>query len=213
MTLGEKIVDLRKKRGLSQEELAISLGVSRQAVSKWELGDATPDTDKVVALAEFFGTTTDFLLRDIEPAAAPHPADTIPSAAAMLRDTPMLFNLTIGGNIFGAALMLYDLWQQTYYHIPTVLGLFLQTGMCALFLGVCSLLEREQPSAGQDWRRRYWRCNIYVLAPFPCFWAANLLLDIAAMKFAIPTFAVLPITAVLYLAVCLRMRWVTQNSR
>lgn len=38
MTLGEKITDLRKKRGLSQEDLAITLGVSRQAVSKWELG-------------------------------------------------------------------------------------------------------------------------------------------------------------------------------
>lgn len=38
MTLGEKITDLRKKSGLSQEELAITLGVSRQAVSKWELG-------------------------------------------------------------------------------------------------------------------------------------------------------------------------------
>ena len=155
MTLGEKIVDLRKKRGLSQEELAISLGVSRQAVSKWEVGDAMPDTDKVVALAEYFGVTTDWLLRDIEPAAAPHPADTIPSAAAMLRDTPMLFNLTIGGNIFGAALMLYDLWQQTYYHIPTVLGLFLQlagtgaakrrSGLAAALLAMQHLCTRALP--------------------------------------------------------------------
>ena len=67
MTLGEKITHLRKKRGLSQEELAITLNVSRQAVSKWETGEAKPDTDKVVALAEYFEVTTDWLLRDIAP--------------------------------------------------------------------------------------------------------------------------------------------------
>ena len=70
MTLGEKITGLRKKRGLSQEELAITLGVSRQAVSKWETEEAKPDTDKIVALAEYFEVTTDWLLRDIEPAGA-----------------------------------------------------------------------------------------------------------------------------------------------
>lgn len=67
MTLGEKITDLRKKRGLSQEDLAITLGVSRQAVSKWELGDTMPDTDKIIALADYFDVTTDWLLRDIQP--------------------------------------------------------------------------------------------------------------------------------------------------
>ena len=58
MTLGEKIISLRKQRGLSQEELAITLGISRQAVSKWETEDATPDTDKVIALADYFNVTT-----------------------------------------------------------------------------------------------------------------------------------------------------------
>ena len=136
MTLGEKIIGLRKKRGLSQEELAITLGVSRQAVSKWETNEATPDTAKVVALAEYFEVTTDWLLRDIKPQSDPSPAPGgVPSVAEMLRGAPMLLNLTIGGNVFGAALMLYDLWQQTYYHIPIIAGLFIQIGMCALFLG------------------------------------------------------------------------------
>ena len=82
MTLGEKIIDLRKKRGLSQEELAITLGVSRQAVSKWETNEATPDTAKVVALAEYFEVTTDWLLRDIEPQSDPSPS---PAAYPRLR--------------------------------------------------------------------------------------------------------------------------------
>ncbi len=67
MTLNEKIQYYRKKNKLSQEELAARVGVSRQAVSKWELGDATPEVDKLVALAKAFGVTTDELLSSKEP--------------------------------------------------------------------------------------------------------------------------------------------------
>lgn len=63
MVLGEKLSMLRKARGLSQEQLAEQLGVSRQAVSKWELNEAVPDVGRVVALSEFFGVTTDYLLK------------------------------------------------------------------------------------------------------------------------------------------------------
>ena len=49
MMLGEKIVQLRKEERLSQEQLAMKLNVSRQAISKWELGDAIPDTEHVVS--------------------------------------------------------------------------------------------------------------------------------------------------------------------
>ena len=62
MTLGERIYSLRKARGLSQEELADAVGVSRQAVSKWELGESQPEVDKAVLLAQALGVTTDQLL-------------------------------------------------------------------------------------------------------------------------------------------------------
>ena len=71
MKLNEKIYYYRKKAKLSQEELAARVGVSRQAVSKWELGDATPELDKLVALARAFGVTTDELLSPDEPEEAP----------------------------------------------------------------------------------------------------------------------------------------------
>lgn len=63
MTLGEKIFMLRKARGMSQEQLAQALEVSRQAVSKWELNEAVPDVSRVVAMSELFGVTTDYLLK------------------------------------------------------------------------------------------------------------------------------------------------------
>ncbi len=64
MILADKIIENRKKNGWSQEELADRLGVSRQSVSKWEGAQAVPDMKKIVQMAEVFGVTTDYLLRD-----------------------------------------------------------------------------------------------------------------------------------------------------
>lgn len=73
MTLGEKLQRLRKARGMSQEELAARMGVSRQAVSRWELNIALPDTENVVRLSELFGVTTDYLLKQQEAGEKPSP--------------------------------------------------------------------------------------------------------------------------------------------
>ena len=66
MNLSQKIYDCRKKAGLSQEALAEKLGVSRQAISKWETGEATPEVGKLLLLANAFGVTTDWLLSEDE---------------------------------------------------------------------------------------------------------------------------------------------------
>lgn len=64
MILADKITEERKKNGWSQEELADKLGVSRQAVSKWESAGSTPDLQRVIQLAQLFDVSTDYLLRD-----------------------------------------------------------------------------------------------------------------------------------------------------
>lgn len=64
MILADKIIDLRKKAGWSQEELAEKLAVTRQSVSKWEGAQSIPDMDKVVQMSRLFGVTTDYLLKD-----------------------------------------------------------------------------------------------------------------------------------------------------
>lgn len=64
MNIAEKIVLLRKKKGISQEELANELNTSRQAISKWENNQSTPDLEKLVALSKYFNVTTDYLLID-----------------------------------------------------------------------------------------------------------------------------------------------------
>ena len=69
MKLSEKILYYRKAAGLSQEELAARIGVSRQAVSKWETGESTPEVGKLAALAREFGITVDQLLSPDDPRA------------------------------------------------------------------------------------------------------------------------------------------------
>ena len=62
MEFGNRLYELRKQKGLSQEELANRLDVTRQTVSKWELGDSAPDMDKLVALGELFEISLDELV-------------------------------------------------------------------------------------------------------------------------------------------------------
>lgn len=69
--LSERLYSLRKERGLMQEELAEALGVSRQAVSKWEMGTGTPTLDNLIAISDFFGVSLDSLVKD-----SPDPPET-----------------------------------------------------------------------------------------------------------------------------------------
>ena len=62
MNISDRIQSLRKARGITQEQLADAVGVSRQAVSKWEAEQSVPDLERIVAMAEYFDVTTDYLL-------------------------------------------------------------------------------------------------------------------------------------------------------
>ena len=102
MTFGEKLQRLRQKAGLSQDALAERLDVSRQAVSRWERNETMPETDKIVLMAEMFGVTKDYLLRDM-----PEKAE---AAAAALCGTEAEIRLPAGrdnGEPFAAIKWLY----------------------------------------------------------------------------------------------------------
>lgn len=66
MKFNEKLSTLRKKQGLSQEELGMELQVSRQTISKWESGQSYPDFQKLVLLSDYFAMTLDELVKDID---------------------------------------------------------------------------------------------------------------------------------------------------
>ena len=168
MTLGEKITDLRKKRGLSQEELAITLGVSRQAVSKWELGDAMPDTDKSIALADYFDVTTDWLLRDIQPHqddASDTDAHMSPSQARA--GAPLLLCMTLGGSACGLFLLFYGRFTASS-QIPSVIGIILQICAIAMAMGFGLYLRNSiDAEQGASFIRAFWRVGIWLIALLP----------------------------------------------
>ena len=98
MTLGEKMKLLRASRGLSQEQLAAELNVSRQAVSKWECGDAAPDLDKLRAICAYFGVTTDYLIWENE--------EDAPKAAVLAKERASRGRNEVFSNVLLLALLL-----------------------------------------------------------------------------------------------------------
>ena len=66
MNIGDKLLELRKKKGYSQEEAADKLGVTRQTISKWETEQSSPDFDKIVPICELYDISTEELLRGIK---------------------------------------------------------------------------------------------------------------------------------------------------
>ena len=179
MKLGEKLQRLRKKGGLSQEQLAARLTVSRQAVSKWELDDAVPDTENVIQLSRLFGVSCDYLLRDEveEPGAAPAPTVqepplTTPSGETHLNEEGWVHNafaLSLGVCALGlvGAFMFYRFRGHTVR--PLVIGFMIQ------LLGVV-LFELAIPRMGD--RRNAARLSFYAVAcwlvlPIPILMVLN----------------------------------------
>ena len=66
MNFNEKLIELRKAKGLSQDELGQRIGVSRQTISKWELAQSYPDFQRLVLLSDYFGMSLDALMKDID---------------------------------------------------------------------------------------------------------------------------------------------------
>ncbi|MBQ5950660.1 MAG: helix-turn-helix transcriptional regulator [Lachnospiraceae bacterium] len=114
MTIGDRLTELRKSRGLSQEELAAQMALTRQTISKWELGQSSPDVEYVIALCDYFGVTTDYLLKGTEPepqqerASAPAAAAPAPDRARTEKKEAytMLFYLGLSVVLLAASVLL-----------------------------------------------------------------------------------------------------------
>ena len=95
MILADKIIELRKKNGWSQEELAEMLGVSRQSVSKWEGAQSVPDMNRILKLSEVFGVSTDELLKDDLELPAERPVETVILDTRQATDIPEVRNVSM----------------------------------------------------------------------------------------------------------------------
>lgn len=100
MNISDRIQSLRKARGITQEQLADAVGVSRQAVSKWEAEQSVPDLERIVAMAEYFDVTTDYLLRGIEPAPDVRAPRTSPRTMCIIATALDAAGLILGGGLW-----------------------------------------------------------------------------------------------------------------
>ena len=128
MTIADRIQKLRKLKGISQEELADELGVSRQAVSKWESNQSTPDIDKIIALSDFFEVSADYLLKgenDVNSKSK--------SMDTMLFSSNIFYITGTASNIIGliAGLAVWKIWQNAFAFL--VGSVFMIYGFMAMF--------------------------------------------------------------------------------
>jgi len=167
MTLSEKIHQLRKQKGLSQEELASQLTVSRQAISKWELGESVPDTENVVQISKLFGVSTDYLLLDSheqshdahEQSPDAHAQNTHISITGHRYKT-MLCSFLLVSII--ALVVSTIVWVQNYQHRGIV------SGVCfLLILTTCFYIEIKQAFTK---RINFYSIAVWFILPIPV-WA------------------------------------------
>ena len=155
MNMADRIQYLRKNKGISQEELADKVGVSRQAVSKWESEQSTPDIEKVVLLSDFFNVTTDYLLKGIEPV----------SENTTEKSDARIFSL-VGSvlNFIGlvAAIMI---WIEKQTPISVAAGLILMAVGIMLFVIGQFIGENKEKASFWFWIVNVW---ILILMPISC---------------------------------------------
>ncbi|MBO7179397.1 MAG: helix-turn-helix transcriptional regulator [Clostridia bacterium] len=136
--LADRLVELRKENKLSQEALSEKLGLSRQAISKWERAEASPDTDNLIALADLYGITLDQLLGNDEVKTEPQPQQAKKSLSAKqikgksnLKKAPLLFLGAIAVYVGGGIILGAFWWLLMWILFPIVLGYtFSALSMC-----------------------------------------------------------------------------------
>ena len=143
MTMAEKILSLRTERGMSQDDLAERLEVSRQSVSKWETGQSTPDLDKIIKLADLFGVNVDELVRDGERPQPPEPPEAkVIYVEREKRGLTPIQTLGVVAEGTGVGLSLVGLMGAPVLILP---------GAALVILGLPLLLAKKHPFLIMGW--------------------------------------------------------------
>ena len=161
MLLGEKLRRLRIARQLSQEQLADKLQVSRQAISKWELGESMPDTENLILLSKFYGVSIDYLLLN---------ELNISSELETKRSSSSpIFIFGMGGLIIGLILSIV-LWC-TYQSI-----LMVSIGLIIQIISVTVVLIKQSELSSQL-QRLFLMISAWMIFPFICFYIGSLMMN------------------------------------
>jgi transcriptional regulator with XRE-family HTH domain len=160
MNIGEKIQQLRKANNLSQEQLAVQLEVSRQAVSKWELNESTPDTDKIILISRIFSVSTDYLLLENQEV-----TDVIESEGNLSNDLQRSKSMTIAALFISFLGLIISFYSESFYiEIGFILGMSIQVGAIVFFE---VMIQNIESSIYHKGKKRFYLMNVWLFMPFP----------------------------------------------
>lgn len=148
MELKDKLLKLRKEHHFSQQQLADQLNVSRQSVSKWELGESQPDINNIIMLSEIYRVSTDYLLKDVEQ------EDMQPKQTQIFLVLSTI--LVLLGNIVG-----FMLWRYYQNSLSLLIGIFIEIGGVILF-EYFALKEHDEEA-----QKTFFSINIWLLNLIP----------------------------------------------
>lgn len=162
MDVADRIQNLRKTKGISQEELADKVGVSRQAVSKWEGGQSTPDVEKIIILCDYFGVTTDYLLRGIEPK----------TEETKKRPDAGIFSIVGTAFNFIGLIVAITIWHEKQVASSVAVGLIIMVIGCVSFVfGQIMGSDETKVKA----KKYFWLINLWALVLIPLSLCFNML--------------------------------------
>ena len=196
MTFSEKLLELRKKQGMSQEELAEKLEVSRQAVSRWEQGSAMPDVINLARISKLFGVTADYLIND---------EITSDREVPIVKKTESDMNNLAGKFFIFAGLqflspVFYLIWLLFF---PRVLGGNTSTiVVCAgIVITIINFVLFEKSFGGQkNYRRKYYILAAWMSSLPPIIMLTLYISKIVQREYTIWT--ILPRAFIVYLVFC-----------
>ncbi len=162
MKLSDKLIGLRKSAGMSQEELAEKLNVSRQAVSRWEMGTAMPDAANILQLSKLFHVTTDYLLNEEYESDADLPQVRAVKADGVHQGMILLVTLEVMSLIlqFTAAVLL----QSTFFTVLSFLPFVAAVGG---FEYAYQKKADAQNEKTRQFRRRFYEISVWLGLYFP----------------------------------------------
>ena len=201
MNVADRIIGLRKAKGVSQEELADIIGVSRQSVSKWESEQSIPDIDKVIIMSDYFEVSTDYILKGIENEKQANEkavnANIFVIVATFLNFVGLIVALAV--------------WFEEQNAIAIVVGLVPMAAGCMIF-GVGSLLFSQNTQASA--KRNFWMVNIWLLSFIPLSCLHNILAQGFVAPYPLPPGLIIAYIGFWagYLALCLAVT-LTQSKR
>lgn len=187
MNLEDRIQQLRKAKGISQEELAHQIGVSRQAVSKWESAQSVPDIENVIIMSDIFNVSTDYILKGIEQTVS---ASKINATFFVVVATAINF---VG--LLAASAVWYE-WQTAMAY---VLGFgFMAVGCVVFAVGMMQSSSSEKAVL----KYKFYEINIWLLSFIPLSFFYNVIFG--GIHAPYPLFSMLyPLFWIVYFAVCM----------